>query len=88
MQIEYDEKKHHYDSTALQLQSNMAKLETGVKGLRDEIQGLRVQVPHAPQPEDPAGGVAGEGHGGDEALCEQQAGGQAEISSGQVSQVY
>ena len=39
MQIDYDEKKHHYDSTALQLQSNMGKLETGVKGLRDEILG-------------------------------------------------
>ena len=39
MQIEYDEKKSHYDSTALQLQSNMAKLETGVRTLRDEILG-------------------------------------------------
>ena len=39
MQISYDEKKHHYDSTALQLQSNMGKLETGVKALRDEILG-------------------------------------------------
>ena len=39
MQISYDEKKHHYDSTALQLQSNMGKLETGVKTLRDEILG-------------------------------------------------
>ena len=39
MQISYDEKKHHYDSTALQLQSNMGKLETGVKSLRDEILG-------------------------------------------------
>ena len=39
MQIEYDEKKSHYDSTALQLQSNMAKLETGVRSLRDEILG-------------------------------------------------
>ena len=39
MQIRYDEKKHHYDSTALQLQSNMGKLETGVKALRDEILG-------------------------------------------------
>ena len=39
MQIEYDEKKSHYDSTALRLQSNMAKLETGVRTLRDEILG-------------------------------------------------
>ena len=39
MQMSYDEKKHHYDSTALQLQSNMGKLETGVRALRDEILG-------------------------------------------------
>ena len=26
-QMEYDEKKHSYDSTALQLQSNMSKVE-------------------------------------------------------------
>ena len=39
MQMSYDEKKHHYDSTALQLQSNMGKLESGVRGLRDEILG-------------------------------------------------
>ena len=39
MQMSYDEKKHHYDSTALQLQSNMGKLETRVKSLRDEILG-------------------------------------------------
>jgi len=37
MQIEYDEKKHSYDSTALQLQSNMSKLENEVKSMRDEI---------------------------------------------------
>ena len=37
MQIEYDEKKHSYDSTALQLQSNMGKLENEVKSMRDEI---------------------------------------------------
>ena len=39
MQMSYDEKKHYYDSTALQLQSNMGKLESGVRGLRDEILG-------------------------------------------------
>jgi len=39
MQIDHDEKKSQYDSTALQLQSNMAQLEAGVKSLRDEILG-------------------------------------------------
>ena len=37
MQMEYDEKKHSYDSTALQLQSNMAKVEGEVKALREEM---------------------------------------------------
>jgi len=35
--MEYDEKKHSYDSTALQLQSNMSKVEGEVKSLREEM---------------------------------------------------
>ncbi|XP_063876497.1 intraflagellar transport protein 81 homolog [Scylla paramamosain] len=35
--VDYNEKKHSYDSVAAGLDSNMAKLEQEVKGLRDEI---------------------------------------------------
>ncbi|XP_045130561.1 intraflagellar transport protein 81 homolog [Portunus trituberculatus] len=35
--VDYNEKKHSYDSVAAGLDSNMAKLEQEVKGLRDEV---------------------------------------------------
>ena len=38
LQMDYDEKKSTYDSTALQLQTNMAKVEIEVKKMREEIQ--------------------------------------------------
>ena len=38
LQMDYDEKKTVYDSTSLQLQTNMSKLETEVRGMREEIQ--------------------------------------------------
>ena len=38
LQMDYDEKKSAYDSTALQLQTNMAKVEIEVKKMREEIQ--------------------------------------------------
>ena len=39
LQMEHGDRKSQFDSTALQLQSNMARLESGVKSLREEILG-------------------------------------------------
>ena len=44
LQMDYDEKKSAYDSTALQLQTNMAKVEVEVKKMRDEIQSAETRL--------------------------------------------
>ena len=37
LQVEYDEKKHSYDTLLLQLESGMSRLEQDVKKAQDEI---------------------------------------------------